>query len=413
LKISKSDESSLIIAFTEAIQASAVTSYTYVSVGQDWVDQTLSAIDQELAQKLELAADGLETFFNREVFKIFFRRGNKVPKQNERRLLSSFKGFEEPLKVAREFVDTLKSIPRQHRAYLQAHPIFSDHVSEAFNVKIGTQLSLVDGASLKSEVAMVTEPEEFQSFLTAGAKRAGYSEELDCEAAYFVYRSSGYVADKYNTRIASDMLDEVRAFYGSALANELFWGFQSSRQRATPFVVINQLDDDKAEFVHASAVDEDIKRASNLLPRSTTVDSLKSGTKVSKLLEPVGHVFTCPEHQRMVTAAIWLLRAHMSHRGMDQILESTIAIEVLLGDRDTSDRIGLSKLMANRCAYALGKSAKERKKPIDFFTRFYRVRSEIVHSGRFKLSRDEEEIVNEGVELASRLLRHEVELSRS
>ena len=112
-----------------------------------------------------------------------------------------------------------------------------------------------------------------------------------------------------------------------------------------------------------------------------------------------------------MTAAIWIFRANLSGREMDKVLESAIAMEVLLGDRETSDRIGLSKLMANRCAYALGRSNSERKDITDFFAEFYRFRSEIVHSGRFKIEEDDKNIVSKGLDLAMRMLKHEVSLS--
>ena len=133
----------------------------------------------------------------------------------------------------------------------------------------------------------------------------------------------------------------------------------------------------------------------------------QAGVPLDEVLRPVIQLFNSEETQRLRTAAIWLLRGHRSGRGMDQILDSTIAIEVLLGDREASDRVGLSKLMANRCAYALGKSYNERKDLFEFFTRFYKVRSDIVHSGRMKLSESESEVVEKGIKLASRILKHE------
>lgn len=53
----------------------------------------------------------------------------------------------------------------------------------------------------------------------------------------------------------------------------------------------------------------------------------------------------------------------------------------------------------------------ERKQLNDFFAKFYKVRSDIVHSGRFKVTESENQIVTEGVNLASRLLLHEIALS--
>jgi hypothetical protein len=153
--------------------------------------------------------------------------------------------------------------------------------------------------------------------------------------------------------------------------------------------------------------------ATNLFLSKRTREFAENGLPLQKLLAPAIKMFESKESSRLLTSAIWLLRAHLSTRGLDKILEASIAIEVLLGDREASDRIGLSKLMANRCAYSLGRSFEERKTLYDFFIRFYRVRSDIVHSGTFKLSEDENMVVRDGLSLASRLLVHEVGISHS
>jgi len=102
-----------------------------------------------------------------------------------------------------------------------------------------------------------------------------------------------------------------------------------------------------------------------------------------------------------------LLRAKMSAGELDQVLECAIALEVLLGDRAVSDKVGLTRLMANRCAYALGRTSKERDDLREFFEKFYAIRSEIVHNGRFEQSEENEELVWESVDLVSRVLVHE------
>ena len=98
---------------------------------------------------------------------------------------------------------------------------------------------------------------------------------------------------------------------------------------------------------------------------------------------------------------------------MDRVLDSAIALEVLLGDRKMSDKIGLTRLMSNRCAYSLGKSQNSRDEIVNFFERFYAIRSDIVHTGRLYLDEDEEKIVLRGVELASQMLAFEHKLSCS
>ena len=104
---------------------------------------------------------------------------------------------------------------------------------------------------------------------------------------------------------------------------------------------------------------------------------------------------------------MWLLRAQMSNRNMDRVLEAAIALEVLLGDRAMADRMGLTKLMATRCAYAIGENQKERDELYKFFTEFYSLRSDIVHTGKINDTDREEVLTWESIELVRRLIVHE------
>lgn len=412
MKLSKADQSALIISFTEAIQRCKITSYSYASVGKDWVDQSLSGLDSETAKKVNSAVEGMEHFFNRQIMKRFFREGYTVPSTDEKeKRLTTYKHFSEPLRIARELCSEIEAIPRQYRLFMEGPSGFDPYIPNDFDLKISDQLSLTSGSLLSPIVALRTEPESYHNYVLSGAIKAADKLEIDEDISYFVYRTSGYIGNRWQSSLVEDFFDAVRSFYGAALSNGFFYPIVTPGKSRVPYTVANEIDANNSEFVYVSAVEEDIKRASNLFFKSEHRKLLEGGESLQSLLQPVSDVFVCKEPQRMTTAAVWLLRAHMSSRGIDQILESAIAIEILLGDREASDRVGLSKLMANRCAYSLGGSARERKELIDFFTKYYKVRSDIVHSGRLRITEDESEVVSRGVKLASRLLCHEVKLA--
>ena len=179
-----------------------------------------------------------------------------------------------------------------------------------------------------------------------------------------------------------------------------------------PIVAANEIRDKDEELCYISRAEDDIVTATNLGTTGYYDKKILGGTETLEVsLTPVICMFASKEAPRLTTAAIWLMRANISPREMDKILEATIAIEVLLGDRETSDRIGLSKLMANRCAYSLGTSVTERREIIEFFVEFYRLRSDIVHSGRFKIDEDERKVVKKGLNLATQILRHEITIA--
>jgi hypothetical protein len=173
----------------------------------------------------------------------------------------------------------------------------------------------------------------------------------------------------------------------------------------------NSVREDGWDLEIVEALEEDIKDLTDSFFSNEIRKSIKAGRDISEVFEPVVKLFNSKGFQRLKTSCIWLFRSFHAERGMDKILSSTIAIEVLLGDRDASDRIGLSKLMANRCAYSLGRTAEDRQAIYQFFIEFYKLRSEIVHSGRLNISDDELKVVTEGLSLASRILCHEVAMN--
>jgi len=95
---------------------------------------------------------------------------------------------------------------------------------------------------------------------------------------------------------------------------------------------------------------------------------------------------------------------------LDSLLQSPIAIEVLLGDKETADHVGLSRLLGNRCAYLLGVSRKSRLEIIAEFTEIYSLRSAIVHSGKHKFDRKDRNTAEKCLNLCGRVIARELEL---
>jgi hypothetical protein len=155
----------------------------------------------------------------------------------------------------------------------------------------------------------------------------------------------------------------------------------------------------------------DVSNANYYMPGFDLRIQFRALSKLEAVLLPVISLFNCKTHSRLKTAAIWLLRAEQSEKPLDKVLEAAIALEVLLGDREMSDKLGLTKLMANRCAYALGTSSSDRDEMLQFFFDFYKLRSEIVHTGRLAMDPKEAKLVRRGLELVSSMLRHERWLS--
>jgi hypothetical protein len=93
-----------------------------------------------------------------------------------------------------------------------------------------------------------------------------------------------------------------------------------------------------------------------------------------------------------------------------QFVQATVAVEILLGDKASSDLVGLGELLANRCAYSLAKTPEERQQLLKEFKQIYDTRSAIVHRGKADLSDDEMKQLWKLRYLGQRLIHNELGL---
>lgn len=118
----------------------------------------------------------------------------------------------------------------------------------------------------------------------------------------------------------------------------------------------------------------------------------------------------CKDPSRVLLAGKWLLG---SYREVDPALafvQATVVLEILLGENSSNDKIGLSELLKNRCAYLIAKHADEREEIKDRFGQIYSVRSKIVHIGKSRLSRNEASLLEQLRIYGKRAIRKEIEL---
>lgn len=103
-------------------------------------------------------------------------------------------------------------------------------------------------------------------------------------------------------------------------------------------------------------------------------------------LHDIGVVFSnAKRSQKLLLASQWLFRSYISEDRLLAFIQATVVLEILLGDKATSDQIGLGVLLRNRCAYLIGKSQSERENILKEFQRIYDVRSTIVHGGKNRI----------------------------
>lgn len=409
MRLQGADESVLVIEITEALQKSKFDEDGYLDFTKEWDAGVEKKLDDNFRSNISKILDGqkLSSFVKDQLKNIRLSESVSLPPKGGD--LTDLKCFKDPLSVSRKIVSVIKSLPFQYIFLSRVCHEFAERSNRSdLDFKISDRMRLVSGAEILSNFKVEHDNEEIDQAARGQILSKGHMPSIEGDGFYLEYRSSGYVSHGANNPLVSEFYEEMRSFYGVLINQDIYFSMTYASAKGNPIVIVNKVDGSSKEFSYANYVDEDLTKCYSFITPSTIDERLDSGESVEKILEGLRKVFVSENSLKLKAAASWLLRAQMSPRNLDKAIEYAIALEVLLGDRDTSDRIGLSKLMANRCAYALGKDEKERQKLTAMFLKFYKLRSEIVHSGRTAMSSTEREIINNGRYLANRMLKDEI-----
>lgn len=334
---------------------------------------------------------------------------------NDKRWLqvSTVEQYKDAGLVAGRLLDKIKRLPFQYTTVVRGPRAFSSRTKRLdIRIQLSDRLSLVSSRMLKPTFQMEDPNPDLAEWYWRHSSLPSEERQIADNYLYFVYRSSGYMPDTPKPRLVENLADELRSFYGACIAYGLLESFQEYGPSA-PTPLFLSYENSNPSVRHAMGVDTDLHEATYLYQGPSLKQRFVSSESFEKNISPIVSLFSSSTADRIRTASIWLLRATTSVRPVDQVLEAAIAIEVLLGDRQVSDKVGLTRLMANRCAYALGSSAQSRSEIEKTFTEFYNLRSRIVHDGTIHPSRSEYQLVNRGIELAKMIFVHEASMVRS
>ncbi|RYH53422.1 MAG: hypothetical protein EON54_13705 [Alcaligenaceae bacterium] len=109
----------------------------------------------------------------------------------------------------------------------------------------------------------------------------------------------------------------------------------------------------------------------------------------------------------LVLAGRWLCDSYANHDKVMAFMQAAIVIEVLLGSGGGED-VGLTSMLANRCAYLLARTTDEREALLKSFPEIYKTRSKIVHTGLGALKAEEIEQFSQLRKLCDRVIQVEM-----
>ena len=233
---------------------------------------------------------------------------------------------------------------------------------------------------------------------------------------YLQIQTEGFLGRYGTTTPASEAKELIQAFCGIGLAIRLFRiepSYSFGKPEANVFAHRAHGDDFRIDGKfklgdHHSSIFKDIKLESFDGKLKNEEDFLLFAGHCLKKMRLV--LKDKSRGEKITRAARWLFDSYTGQDEMLQFVQAMIALEVLLGDKDVTDIVGIGKLMSNRCAYLIGKTQEERSNILDEFSKIYRVRSDIVHSGKSRLNPDERALFNKLRWMCQRVIQEEVSL---
>ena len=395
----------------------APSSSLYLFLSQATLPQTgkLHARLQKLVGDAPLV-DFVNGVLARELYE-----GQKFQTEEGPVLLSALPMYSDLPALADRLVASFESLPWQYTLTVQLPSSFSEvFCSHIKNIELTDTVSIRCGDDVLAETYPLVSGQEKRDQAIAGGGLAALlipsQPSWKADLAYLQVRVEGFFGKYAQTEPLVEAIGIVRAFYGLALALRLFKpgsSYQPYPHREKVYIhrrieerwiveEVHELESRHSEAIRDLALhdldgnlDDDAKRAHWM--------RLK--------LDSIGTVFRADERAKSITlGAQWLLDSHCGNDELLQFVQAAVVVEILLGDKASSDLTGLGELLANRCAYLIASTHTQRNEILQDFRNIYQVRSKIVHRGKSRLALGESTLFNKLRWMCRRIIQEEVEL---
>jgi len=334
--------------------------------------------------------------------------------------LTEIGGYEDPKQVAEKLVNQISSLPWQYKLTIRLPRQLAPLLAPSENsIVLSDQIELVRADdNFQRLYPLKTEDKSlsllgFQSLSWVDPPQSLPTLFSKPSAEYMQITANGFIGPYGGSTPAWEAESHLRAFCGLGIALRLFnvtrkytFSMPFGPQPSSHFIVHRQLPDHSWQFEGQPKLSDD---------RSRALDSLEKNPDVERwanyiLSQQMRTVFSNGKANLITLASEWFFDSYTGHDELLSYVQAMVVLEILLGDKAASDEIGLGRLLSNRCAFLIGKTQEERAAILRDFDQIYRVRSEIVHRGKSRLSREELTLFYKLQWLCHRVIQKEIEL---
>lgn len=338
------------------------------------------------------------------------------------RPLTTMAGYENPRQVAQRFVESLANLPKSYALSVRLPSALSPILDGKPKIELSPRIRLVRATPelmrLYPDDTKVIRQLGSGGLLAALVERPEKWREGDL---YIQIDTKGFIGWFGYSAPHLEAITVLRAFCGLAIALRLFEIKSESFPNSTPcsIQVHRQAVDGSMEAFKSFELGDGVSRAVDGLGLHRVNGFIKSQADqaawADRQFGAMRSVFGGGKKAgKILLASQWFFDGY-SH-GPDELLkfiQTMVVLEILLGDKASSDQTGLSVLLRNRCAYLIGDSQDERAKVLELFDEIYNVRSAIVHGGKHRLSIRERILLDELRWLCRRVITKEVKLLKA
>lgn len=418
IKLTDAFEKNLVLSITENLSDIKIGKDNILSLGQfDWANKLYEELPEESRKTIfrYCGENGLKYFLYHEVWSsLILEYGyGDIPRS---RPLVEIQPFQNTVGYARQLVTTLSSIPRRYRATFALPRAFSTPLELEFPspMQLSDQMMICRGSDLPQPFPTESSNPNIDQYLFSDFISSSPSDrDIDQDRLYISMILLGYGSHNHVSQLERNFEDTVKAFYGACFAAGILSNKYTSEKDGNQWVIFHDESGERS-IISTESVDQDIREGTRNASSFAFAQISKTDIwqKLGIIMPEISTVFQDNAHsRRLFTACIWHYRATVTRRALDKLLEATIAIEVLLGDRSSAEGLGLTNLLGNRCAFLLGRSPSHREQIIKDFSRVYMLRSSVVHAGKLKLEEGENEIVKKGVQLCGEIIAREMRIA--
>lgn len=296
--------------------------------------------------------------------------------------LSNYDGYSDLHIVSADLVEAFGTLPWSYQLTVKLPNSFGAAVvRELGDVVLSPRHRITSGASL---LATFPTAERRQGLADLMANRMP-APPWDEGCAYLQVAMEGYYRNK-QTEPFFAARDDVLTFFGLGIALGLFNESPPdlTRDGEVSHFYVHRFAN--GAWIEQSTLDIDGQYQLGISRLAPADDVHGDPALMRQTLNRIATVFRSDSGKSIALSARWLFESHCGRDALLQYVQAAVAIEILLGDEEVDPSVGLTSLMANRCAYLIATTPAGRTNLLKLFRDIYRVRSKIVHRGKNRLN---------------------------